>query len=1170
NRTLRMRYLELTSYLELAMAPHESDRQHPAFNKLFIETHSRRGGEVLIAKRRLRSEDEQPVVGGHRMTFHQPGGAVSSYETDRRVFIGRGGSLAKPAGLDRELSGTEGYVLDPIFSLRGSLRLAPGQSRTVTMVTAVAEAEDKVMQLMEKYSDPSTIDRAFELSWASTQLELRMMRIHPDEARRFQKLASFMLYPSAILRPPEDRIRENKQGQRSLWPYGISGDLPIALVTIDDSQDMALVRQLLQAHSYWRQHGLVADLVILNEESSSYERPLNERLQRLIEAYIGDDSDRGNVYLLSADQMPPQDLTLLLAVARVSLVAARGPLAQQLGTPIEAPEWPEEMEFRSSELEPSAPLPYLELPYFNSLGGFTPDGKEYVIYLGPNNQTPAPWVNVIANPSFGTLLSESGGGFTWFGNSQRNRLTGWSNDPVLDPVSEAIYLRDETSGVVWSPTALPARAYAAYRTRHGAGYSTFEHNSNGLELELTVFVPMDEEDGESVKISRLRIHNDSSLEREISVTHFAELTLGEHREGSGQHVFTQWDEDEQVLLAQNRYHPEYGERVTFSAISPAPTSYSGDRTAFLGRNGRRSLPAALRRVELSNRAGAALDPCSALQTQLVIGAGETREVICLLGQGDSQEQAFQLARKYRERLAVDHALEVSKRWWDETLGSVQVQTPELSVDFLLNRWLLYQNLSCRMWARSGFYQSGGAFGFRDQLQDSLALLFAQPSWTREQLLRAAAHQFKEGDVLHWWHPPQGAGIRSRISDDLLWLPFAVAQYVARTGDADVLDESVPYLQARTLEPEEHEVFMEPTNAAEPGTLWDHCRRAVERGLTEGPHGLPLIGTGDWNDGMNKVGAEGRGESIWLAWFLVSVLKGMSALAKTRGEAELADEYLAKAEELSARVERYGWDGAWYLRAFFDDGKPLGSSRSAEAWIDSLPQSWGVISGGAEPERAEMAMSSAYRHLVRPQEDLVLLFTPPFDKIEPSPGYIRGYPPGVRENGGQYTHAALWLAIAAARQGQGDRAVELLRMLNPIEHAKDVYGVWRYVVEPYVVAADVYRLAGKVGHGGWTWYTGSAGWMYRAWLEEVLGLKLRGDHMVVDPVIPSWWDGFKVRYRHGDAIYWIEVTNPEGVNCGVESVQMDGHSLVDGRIPLEEGAIKHRVQVRMGESPEFRV
>jgi cyclic beta-1,2-glucan synthetase len=1165
NRSVRTRHLNLTSYVELSMAPHNADRQHPAFNKLFIRTEAVPQHQALLACRRPRREDDPSIYVAHRFSLEQTEDEALQFETDRCRFIGRGRTLANPMGIFQELSNGQGFVLDPILSLRQSLTLRPGQRVQVTLVLAASETRQQVLRLMGKYSDPHAIDRAMDFAWASAQRELRLLHIQPDEARRFQQLASHLLFPNPFLRPPAERIEENRKGQAALWPYGISGDLPMALVAIGEARDISMVRQMLQAHTYWRMHGLMADLVILNEEASGYEQPLRERLERLIQAHsihTGVDQP-GGVYLRTADLIPEEDLTLLRAAASVVLVAARGTLPQQLGVPAVAPELPEPMAKKRAPREPSPSLPFLELPYFNSLGGFTPDGREYVIYLGPNMHTPAPWVNVIANPTFGTLLSETGSGFTWYGNSQRNRLTQWSNDPVLDPPSEALYIRDEETGVYWTPTPAPIREGTPYRARHGAGYTVFEHNSHGIEQDLTVFVPVDEKGGEPIKLQKLRLRNDSSRHRKLSVTYYVEWTLGENRESSQMHVVTYWDDEVQALLARNRYHPEYGDRVAFAAISPPAESYNGDRTSFLGRNRSMENPAAMERVRLSRRTGTGFDPCAALQITVELAPGERSEIMCMLGQAESVEEVHQRVQTYRERLALETALSQTKVWWDNLLGTIEVHTPELATDFLINRWLLYQNLSCRIWARSAFYQPSGAFGFRDQLQDVMALLYAYPELAREHILRAASRQFKEGDVQHWWQPPSGAGIRSRISDDLLWLPYVVAHYVRTTGDLDILHTVVPFLNAPALEDDQRESFSTPEVASERATLFEHCQRAVTRGLTVGPTGLPLMGTGDWNDGMNLVGAGGRGESVWLAWFLADVLQGMVELSDLLDRPDLSLIYQQHRKALIERVEREAWDGEWYLRATFDDGTPLGSSANKEASIDSLPQSWAWLSGAADTDRAEKALESAWSHLVREDEGLVLLLAPPFDRSEPSPGYIKGYPPGVRENGGQYTHAALWFAMAMARRGDGERAAKILRMLNPIERSRDPETVWRYGVEPYVIAGDVYRLPGRIGHGGWSWYTGSAAWMYRAWVEEVLGLKVRGDHMQLNPVIPGWWEGFRMRYRHGESIYEIQVENPDGCEQGVSWVEMDGQRLQHGVIPLHRSLVKHRILVRMG-------
>jgi cyclic beta-1,2-glucan synthetase len=791
----------------------------------------------------------------------------------------------------------------------------------------------------------------------------------------------------------------------------------------------------------------------------------------------------------------------------------------------------------------SQPLPFLELPYFNGFGGFTGDGREYAIYLGPNAVTPLPWVNVMANPVFGALVSESGSGSCWYGNSQSNRLTPWNNDPVSDPSSEAIYIRDEDTGIFWSPTPLPIRELDAYRARHGQGYTEFEHNSHALEQTLLTFVPVQKDKADPIRVQRLRVRNRSWQRRRLSVTAYSELVLGGDREATQMHIVSAWDDTSKALFVRNRYHLDYGGRVAFAAIGPDASSYSGDRTSFLGRNGAMDAPAALRRESLSNNAGPALDPCAALQTKFELGPGEERTVIFVLGQADDIDHARRLIQQYRDPENAERAIEGTRGWWDNLLSTIQVKTPVLSIDFMLNRWLLYQALSCRIWGRSALYQSSGAYGFRDQLQDSLALVYSAPLIARELILRAASRQFTDGDVQHWWHLPSGAGVRTRCSDDLLWLPYAVCQYISVTGDTAILDAAANFIEGARLTDEEHEAYFQPAVSIEQATIFEHCRRAIEKGTTAGVHGLPLMGTCDWNDGMSTVGDKGKGESVWLAWFLVDVLKKFAVVCVDRGEPELASRYRQTATQLSSTVERTAWDGEWYLRAFFDEGDPLGSHQNDEARIDSIAQSWAVISGAGDPERSAIAMHSVEEQLIREKEKIVLLFTPPFDKSTPHPGYIMGYPPGVRENGGQYTHAALWVAMAYARLGDGARAVKVLQMINPIEHSRTQEDCATYRTEPYVVAADVYSLEGQAGRGGWTWYTGSAGWMYRMWLEEVLGFKLRAGRLTMEPAIPADWPGFDLTFRYGRTSYRIEVKNGGDRSEGSIQLVDDGQDRV---------------------------
>lgn len=1169
NRSGRKRTLQVTSYVEPVLSSHRADLTHPAFNKLFISTEAIEGGSALLATRRPRSLDEPAVWVGHQLTMGDLIDETVQFETDRSRFLGRGRTPADPAALYEDLSGTAGSVLDPVLSLRRTIEISPGQRFSFAMILCAAETRERTLDILEKYRSFENIWRERDLAWRQAQLELRHLRIQPEEARRFQHLGGYMVYPHEKLRPPEKRLKQNTRGQSGLWPHSISGDLPILAVTIGDPHDIGTVTQALQAHTYWRQHGLISDLVILNEQSTSYDQPLYNQLDRLIKnysSYTGVDTP-GGIYLRTVDQISEEDLTLILSTAQVVLVAHRGPLAQQMGVPMLKSELPKRMNFETTNNRflPSA-LPPLDLLWDNGTGGFSEDGSEYVITLERGMNTPAPWVNVLSNKQFGTLVSETGSGFTWYGNSQRNRLTTWSNDPVSDPASEAIYIRDEESGKYWTPTPFPVRDAAPYRIRHGAGYTVFQHNSHGLRQNLSVSVPVSDTTQDPIKIQRLHLYNETETRRHLSVTYYVEWVLGEDRETTQKHIVTSWDDKSRAMLARNSYNEDFPGHVSFACILPTPDSYTGERREFLGRNSDPGRPAAMGREGLSGRTGAGLDPCSAIQIMIKLEPGQTAEVTCLLGQAKTQDEARELVRRYSHPETADDSLAVTRDWWSGLLGRMVVDTPDLAVNTLVNHWLPYQALSCRVWGRSGFYQSGGAFGFRDQLQDVLSLLHIEPSLARDHILLAASRQFREGDVQHWWHPPTGAGIRSRCSDDLLWLPFAAAQYVHFTGDVEILDQYIPYLEGDGLE-DEDELFMIPRKSLEQTSLYEHCVRSIRRGLTQGPHGLPLIGIGDWNDGLSRVGIEGSGESVWLAWFLRTVLEGMADLAEASGRDDEAMEFREKATELVAQVEKHAWDGEWYRRAYFDDGTPLGSASQDEAKIDSIAQSWAVISRGADPERARQAIESAWDNLVREDDGMVLLLTPPFDKIDADPGYIKGYPPGIRENGGQYSHAAMWLAKALAMSGDGDRAARLLTIMNPINHTQDRQSLEKYRTEPYVLAADVYLLENQVGRGGWTWYTGAAAWMYRVWLEDILGLKIDSNVLKIDPTIPADWDGFRIRIRRGKTVYDIRAENPHRVGRGVQWVEMDGRRIPDGAIELaghdSQRAIRHNVMVRMG-------
>lgn len=1160
NNSHTRRTVDITSYAEVVLAPVAVDATHPAFSNLFVQTEIIEQKQAILCTRRPRSPDEHFPWMLHLMTARDGDIEEISYETDRMQFIGYSNILANPQAMTATLSKSDGSVLDPIVSIRYKITIDPGKTAIIDMVSGIADTRDAALRLVQKYHDKNLSDRVFNLAWTYSQVILSQINATETDTQLYGQLASSVIYANASLRADARVLIKKHRGQSGLWGYSISGDLPIVLLQIGDLSNFDLVRQLIQAHAYWYIKGLAVDLVIWNEDHAGYRQLLHEQIIGLISTGVEPHAmnQSGGIFVRPSEQISTEDRILFKSVARVIITDRNGTLAEQINgrTPFEmrVPIFqPTQSHYSKSQV--ATELPHRDLILFNGLGGFTPDGHEYVITTTHKHVTPAPWSNILANPHFGTVISENGLAYTWSENAHEFRLTPWHNDPVSDSSGEAFYLRDEESGHFWSPTPLPSRGEGYYVSRHGFGYSVFEHTEESIYSELLVYVALDA----SVKFSVLKVRNNSGRSRRFSATGYVEWVLGDLRPKSAMHLVTKIDPNSGALFVSNSYSMEFSDRVAFFDVDDTRRTVSGDRTEFIGRNGTLKNPAAMSRSRLSYNVGAALDPCAAIQVSFELAEGEEKEIRFMLGAGRDSDDASNLARRFRGSETARSKFEEVCNYWNTTLSAVQVETPDPSFNVLVNGWLLYQTIACRLRARSGYYQSSGAFGFRDQLQDVMALVHSEPKLMREHLLLCASRQFEEGDVQHWWHPPLGRGVRTHCSDDYLWLPLVTCRYVLSTGDTGVLDESINFLEGRPLNQEEDSYYDLPERSIEMGTLYEHCVRAILRGLNFGEHGLPLIGSGDWNDSMNLVGVKGKGESVWLGFFLCEVLNKFTELARLYGDLPFAKRCQSEKAQLCEQIEQHAWDGKWYRRAYFDDGTPLGSASNLECQIDSISQSWSVLSGAGDINRSRMAMDVVYERLVHRDHALIQLLDPPFDKSPLNPGYIKGYVPGVRENGGQYTHGAIWTAMAFAKLNESQRAWELLEMINPVNHGKSPDGVATYKVEPYVIAGDVYAVSPHTGRGGWSWYTGSAGWMYQFIVESLLGLRLEVDKLHFSPCLNADWPEFKIHYRYREMVYHITVTQIDARN-GKTRVIVDGVEQQNEIIPLLDDRQDHIVEV----------
>ncbi|PAU95565.1 glycosyltransferase 36 [Aliifodinibius salipaludis] len=1158
NYSERKRQIEITSYAEVVLNTQQADRAHPAFSNLFVQTEYLQEHHSILAKRRPRAEDEDPIWLVHTIASEDADSFSEELqiETDRGQFIGRNRSMQNPRVLDKgeRLSGSVGNVKDPIVSIRRVITLDPGEKKNITFGLGRVANRDEAVAMGDQYDNIYATDRVFELASIYGNVELEHVGLSGEQAQYIQHLTGYLVYNCEALRAKENTLTQNRKTQSGLWAHGISGDAPILVYHIDDKKFMREVTLLLKAHHFWRQRGLKVDLFFMNDHPPSYVNELQELIQQQLQQTTErhTQQEKGGVFILRSDELSREDNILINTVAHVVLTGKLPDLTQlKEQNQIEITE-----KFKSIY----KPVEHVGagnessdigdgLLFYNSYGGFSTNGREYIITLRTDPDTkellfpPAPWINVIANPHFGFLTTEKGSAYTWSKNSRENKLTPWSNDAVLDPSGEAIYIRDEDEKLFWSPMPQPVPGSTNYEVRHGHGYSTYRSTTMNIEQEVSTWVDKDD----PIKFVKLRLSNEGLMDKKLTLLEYKDLVLGVFREHATREIITSIDEKMQTIFARNHYNNEFAGRVAFSGFTTEhdiySVSYSSDRQAFIGRNRNLQNPKAVRRdMALNGRFGMRFESCAAHQFSLELKSGETADIYFYLGEVQHHEEGVTLISKYQDIETIEQSLREVKTFWREKLGGIQVKTPEPELNVLMNGWLQYQNIACRMWGRTGFYQAGGAFGFRDQLQDATAACYLDPKLTRKQILLHAAHQFEEGDVLHWWHPPTDRGIRSIITDDLLWLPYTTAFYIKNSGDNAILDEQVAFLKARQLYEGEHEVYLQPEVSDQQGSLYEHCCRAIDRSLTKGAHGLPLIGGGDWNDGMNKVGVDGKGESIWLGFFLYTILNDFIPIVKTYNDKERLDRYSTYKEDLEKHLNEEGWDGEWYRRAYYDDGTPLGSSQNDECRIDAIAQAWSVISGAGTPAKTEKALFAAEQHLVSKQDGIIKLLTPAFDQTEKNPGYIKGYIPGIRENGGQYTHAALWLVKAFAEAGQVEKAISYMKMLLPVNHALNNIDVECYQVEPYAVAADIYGEHPLVGMGGWTWYTGSAGWMYRVILESILGITfVDGINIEIKPTVISSWKKYEcwISNKGHDVELHIEILNPNKLSKGTITALLNG-------------------------------
>ena len=1160
NHGLESKTLEITSFLEPILSEPAQDYSHPSFNNLFLNYEYLDDLEAILVTRRKRTDNENQVFLGIKFYTENETVGKLEYEIDKEKFYGRN-ELGLPIAIKNSIPFSNNMQLttEPIASMKRTITIKPEEKVTLNLILAVAETKQKVEETLKEFTSQATIKHNFELARASKEAENKYLGVNAKQTELYQKMLGYLLYNNPLKTLTCSSIEAPVS---RLWQYGISGDLPILLLKIKEKDEIETLEETLKAYNYFRVKNILVDLIIINQEKYSYDGNLRDEIYNSISnenlSYL--QNIKGGIFVL--ENLSQDEINFFEYRANLTLNASYGNIYRYLKELEDEyldsiKDIPFEEIPRIVETIPAKREKLTELKYLNDYGGFSQDGKEYTIRVNKDEKLPTVWSHILTNKQFGTLVTEGMGGYTWYKNSRLNRLTAWSNLPVQDVPSEIIYLQNEESKKVWSMGLNPCPDDNDYYITYGLGYAKYRHQSDEISQNLEMYIPMED----NIKVQTLKLENNGLKKKKLKLVYYIKPVLEEDELKSNGYCTLEFIPNSNVICMKNTAQEETFSQYLFVSSSEKITSYTGSKQNFVG-NGGLANPDGIRQIKLDNSNSLWQNGIIAIQCEVELEALESKEIVFTLGVGKTVLECQDIAYKYCNLSKVKEEYEKTKNYWRGITDNLQVSTPLESTNILLNSWLIYQTITSRLLGRTGYYQSGGAYGFRDQLQDTIALKYVDPEFTKQQIIKHSAHQFIEGDVEHWWHEETTRGIRTRFTDDRLWLVYLVEDYISFTVDKQILDTQTPYLTGAILETGVDEKYdrYEQTELTE--SIYEHCKKAIEISLDFGENGLPKIGSGDWNDGFSTVGNKGKGESVWLGFFMYDVLKKFIPICIEKNEPDLAKKYEEVTEKLKRALNASGWDGRWFRRAFMDDGNVLGSMQNEECRIDSIAQSWSVISGAGDNDKKYISMESLENHLIDKENGVIKLLDPPFDKGILKPGYISSYVPGTRENGGQYTHGAIWSIIAFSLLGFGDKAGEYYRMINPIEHSRTKEAANKYKVEPYVISADVYTQKNLAGRGGWTWYTGSSSWMYEAGIKYLLGLCIENGYLSIQPCIPSDWKEYSIKYKHGNSVYNIHVSNPNGKNNTVQSFKLNGQEIPDKKIELNSAGEIYNVEVNM--------